>query len=311
MLKLIYCGRLHVVKVPSQDQTFFPYLHFADAESAGPLLELLLNESNSEVLIRVVGAAKLKPNIQTNPKLRIDIYGPHTTALRMAEAMKANLIGAGVGLASTPDNPEKSRIGPQTLPLIDKQYKVPLADAEGGCSGFIFSGSKCLYFDHERPNDGHIEMAGPEMHIGVPLRNLAGANDPKLIISREVPESEVRVRGETKIVRFSPLEAQLTLTKQNALNFAETILNSYRNQNFRVIQSQYSTVSPMQQQPSQTAPTAPSVEKVEFVMPYGLHKGKLLSFIPRDYLKWLIKTDHAQRYPGLISAMRQELEINP
>lgn len=310
MQKLIYCGRLHVVKVPSQDETFFPYLHFADAESAGPMLELLINDTKTEVFIRVAGAAKLKPNVQKNPKLRIDVYGPHTTALRLATAIKANLVGTGTVLVTTSENPEKSRIGPQTLPLIDKKYKVPLAGATGSCSGFFFSEAKCLYFDHERPNDGHVEMAGPEMHIGVPLLQLVGAFDPNLVISREVPESEVRVRGETEVVRFSPLEAQLTLTKQNALNFAETILDSYSNQNLHVIQSQQSQVSPPQQS-SQIAPTGPSIAKTEFVMPYGMHKGKLLSSIPHEYLKWLITQDHARGYPGLITAMQKELAINP
>ena len=129
------------------------------------------------------------------------------------------------------------------------------------------------------------------MHIGVQLKKLCGVLDSRLIISRQVPENEVCVIGETATVRFSPLEAWLTLEKQAALDFAETISHSHHSHGLNVSQSQQPVAG--------------------FLMPYGKHKNKSLSSIPRGYLTWLVEQAHAKKRPSLIEAIEQFLKNKP
>ena len=45
------------------------------------------------------------------------------------------------------------------------------------------------------------------------------------------------------------------------------------------------------------------------VMPFGKHKGTLLSEVPTDYLWWVIEGAVAvDRFPGLAEAVEDELE---
>lgn len=215
-------GRIHVVKVPSKNPSFFPYSHFRDEHAAGPILEAHYSMEQSILTLRIVGLAKLKPNIQVNPKLRIDIYGPHSTLHNLATHITRNL-GAGVGAASAAVNPERARKGHQTLPRIDQQYIIEITSVHGICAGFTFSGANKFYLDHERPADGHIEMIGPEFHIGIPLQTLSGAREEDIIICQDVPEDELRVKGETNPVPFAPFEIQITLGAGQARKFAATI----------------------------------------------------------------------------------------
>lgn len=223
---LLSIGKLHVVKVPSCDPNFFCYSHYRDQHSVGPAIEGIYDSDKEVVWLRSTGLAKLKPNVQVNPKLRIDIYGPHNTALGIAKQF-TQLLGDGASAHISEADPEAARKGPQTLPEIDCQYQLAVQSVCGRCAGFKFEGARTIFFDHERPAEGHIEMAGPEFHFGIRLEMLTGARNDKLVDYQNVPDDELRVRGETNPVAFTPFDIRITMNLDQARIFATTIQKSY------------------------------------------------------------------------------------
>lgn len=225
-MKHYMIARVHVVKVPSTVQDFFPYSHFADEHSAGPILELFMDGVSGGYL-RVSGLAKLKPNFQANPKLRIDLYGPHHGLINVANSI-IHVFGHGEKHKQATVDPEKHRLGPQTLPDIEKQYRLAVSNVEGKCHKYVFSGARSVYFDHEFPKSDHIEMKGKEFHLGIPLRFIDKLNDNLGTVEHNVPTVELRKPDiESNPVIFSPLTIKISFTADELRDFASTVLDSY------------------------------------------------------------------------------------
>lgn len=219
-------ARVHVVKVPSTEQDFFPYSHFADEHSAGPVLELFMDGLSGGYL-RVSGLAKLKPNFQTNPKLRIDLYGPHHGLINIANSI-IHVFGHGDKREQAAVDPEKYRLGPQTLPVIEQQYRLAVSNVEGKCYKYFFTGAQSVYFDHEFPKSDHIEMKGKEFHLGIPLKSITKLDSNLGTVEHNVPEVELRKPHiESNPVTFSPLTIRISFTADELRDFASTVLDSY------------------------------------------------------------------------------------
>lgn len=218
--------RLHLAKVPSINQGFFAYCHFNDANSRGPILSVYFNHNEQKVRLFINGLTKLKPNTQQSPRTRIDIYMSVETGCEISRHIQEicnNLNINGVALGQANVNPEAARMGPQALPIIQQQYTIDILNAYGYCAGYNFGGATRMYFDHERPNDNHIEMIGEERHLGIPLSNINGLEDATSIQLHNVPNSELRVGGEENPVKFAELKIYIEMTIGQACNFARTI----------------------------------------------------------------------------------------
>lgn len=224
-MNLVAKSMLHVLKVPSTIDEFFPYSHYADEHSIGPTMECYYENPEKPVILLITGLAKLKPNVQTNKKLRIDIYGPHSSLLDMAYQL-TKIIGVGNTQSISKADPEAARVGMQTLPKMDKSFRLQILSVEGNCAGFKFGGATSLFFDHERPDDGHIEMVGPEFHLGIPLQTLSGSRNDSLLSFHDVPQRELRVKGEQNPVAFSTCNIKITMTVPQASIFFTTVQNT-------------------------------------------------------------------------------------
>lgn len=214
--------RLHVIKVPTNNQRIFPYSHYNDV-GHDPYIIAQLNDRN-DVILTCQDIFKLKPNVQVNPKTRVDIYMPGLTGMELGNDI-LRLVGVGNIAELSNVNPEDFRKGPQTLPLIDESRSVRHQNTNMNIAGTSISGEfGSVYIDRERPNEGHIEMKGPEIHIGIPLLNVFGSIDLNYTSKYNVPVEELRVSGESNPVTKADGVLSITFNKVQAQNLAATLL---------------------------------------------------------------------------------------
>lgn len=213
--------RVHVIKVPTNNRNVFPYSHYSD-EGHNPLISAQL--WNDHVILTCEDLFKLKPNVQQNPRTRVDIYMPGNAGLELGNDLLA-LVGAGNIAELTSVNPEDFRNGPQTLPLIDEARRVSHRRTEMNIASCTITGNQGpVYMDRERPNEGHIEMVGPEIHLGIPLSNVIGNIDLTETREYNVPESELRVAGERNPIRKAYGRLNIMFDIPQAQNLAATLI---------------------------------------------------------------------------------------
>lgn len=70
--------RIHVIKVPTTNNELFPYSHYNDYNH-DPYLNAY--KKDGELVIECEDLFKLKPNVQSKKRNRIDIYIPSKSAL--------------------------------------------------------------------------------------------------------------------------------------------------------------------------------------------------------------------------------------
>lgn len=214
--------RLHVVKVPTKLRSLFPYTHYADN---GHDPKLVCHYDEEMLTLECVDLFKLKPNVQSKPRNRVDIYMPGEAALKLGVQI-ISLYGKGEIAALSNIDPNLFRKGPQTLPRIDESRRVRHKYSEMIIAGFKVVGeSGPVYVDIERPSEGHIEMKGPEVHIGVPLSSVDGNLNKDLIELVTIPETELRVEGEKNPVKKSMGQLRICFEIAEARNLATTLLN--------------------------------------------------------------------------------------
>lgn len=213
--------RLHVVKVPTIIDNLFPYSHYSDVDH-NPMLSVSL--LGDQVILTCNDLFKLKPNVQQNRKIRIDIYMPGFAGFELGNDILA-LVGIGNIAELAPVDPEAFRVGPQTLPLIDETRRVRHQLTEMRIAGCLIQGNPGpIYIDRERPNEGHIEMVGPEIHLGIPLTNVRGTIDITQTRNYHVPENELRVRGEVNPIKKALGSLDIFLNVNEAQNLAATLI---------------------------------------------------------------------------------------
>ncbi|MEK3907873.1 hypothetical protein [Oceanobacillus sp. FSL W7-1309] len=213
--------RIHVIKAPTNNRTVFPYSHYSD-EGHNPLISAHIE--NNHVILTCEDLFKLKPNVQQNPRTRVDIYMPGYAGLELGNDILA-LVGAGNIAELTTVNPEDFRNGPQTLPLIDEARRVRQHQTMMNIAGCTINGnSGPVYMDRERPNEGHIEMVGPEIHLGIPLSKVNGTIDLAQTREYNVPETELRIIGESNPVRKAYGRLTISFEIQQAQNLAATLI---------------------------------------------------------------------------------------
>lgn len=214
--------RAHVVEVPTTSLDLFLYSHYADQ---GHDPQLAVELSGGAVILSCEDVFKLKPNVQAKPRNRIDIYIPGAAALSLGVDIVA-LVGAGQLAELALVDPEAFRKGQQTLPHIGESRQVTCSSAEVSLAGCQVRGQNCrVFLDRERPHDKHIEMKGPEVHLGIPLAQVAGALDPTQINKVTVPDAELRVVGEHNPVRKAKGRVLVSLPPEQARNLAATLLH--------------------------------------------------------------------------------------
>jgi hypothetical protein len=213
--------RAHVIKVPTTNRSIFPYSHYSD-EGHDPMLSVRLE--GTQIILTCEDLFKLKPNVQHNPKLRMDIYLPGYSGLNLGNDILA-LVGGGNIAELTTVDPEDYREGPQTLPLIDEARRVSHSRAVMNIAGYSIEGNAgSVYMDRERPNEGHIEMVGPEIHLGIPLTRVRGNLDLPQTRTLNVPQKELRVAGETNPIRKAPGTLSISFDIDQAQNLAATLI---------------------------------------------------------------------------------------
>lgn len=214
--------RAHVVKVPTTTKILFPYSHYAD-EGHNPLLGATMEEAN--LVIACEDLFKLKPNVQANPRTRVDIYMPGRAAMELGVDI-VEIFGAGNIAELAQVDPEAFRSGPQTLPRIHETRRVRHSGTNMSIAGFrIWGDQGPVYIDRESPNEGHIEMQGPEVHIGIPLQHIHGELDLSQIRYVSVPERELRVGGEVNPIKKARGILRLSFDQSQARDLAATLLH--------------------------------------------------------------------------------------
>ena len=213
--------QIHVIKVPTDNDFIFPYSHYSD-EHHNPFF--MVNTKNNNLKLEVRDLFKMKPNYQTCPKNRIDIYIPVSTALYIGDKVIRNFGAGELGELNNID-PENFRGGPQTLPKISESRKVFLKYAEFTILGITYvAQNTIMYIDNEKPAAGHVEMKGKEIHFGIPLFDQYGKLDKRFVIYRETPDNETKVYGETKNGKKAIGYCQLKFNQDNARNLASTLI---------------------------------------------------------------------------------------
>jgi hypothetical protein len=153
---------------------------------------------------------------------------PATSALEIGSDI-LSIFGAGniAELASV--DPEDFRAGPQTLPRISEARRVRHSHTEMTIAGYLIQGGPGpMYLDRESPAEEHIEMQGPEVHIGIPLERVSGKLDESAIRYVNVPPSELRVEGETNPVRKATGTLSMALGVEEGRNLAATLVHYAR-----------------------------------------------------------------------------------
>lgn len=213
--------RLHVVKCPTTQQNLFPYSHYKDP-GHNPLIGV--TREDDHLVLVCTDTFKLKPNVQVSPRLRVDIYMPGSSALEIGSDV-LSMFGVGdiAELASV--DPEDFRVGPQSLPRIREGRRVSHIHTKMTIAGYrIEGGPGPMYVDQEEPAEGHIEMQGPEVHIGIPLHQISGDLDQSAIRYVNVSLSELRVKGERNPVKKASGTLKVTLGAEQARNLAATLI---------------------------------------------------------------------------------------
>lgn len=173
--------RLHVLKISTDRASavfadnLFPYTHYRDP---GHDPTIVVMRAAAGFGLCCVDRVKLHPNYMTRPQNRADIYMPGDAAVSLAAEI-VSLTGPGPVPALAAVDPDAFRRGPQTLPRI-------LRTRMASCSGFratvagciVTSGRTPVYVDNEAPREGHVEMIGPEVHLGIRLAGVQGRLDP-------------------------------------------------------------------------------------------------------------------------------------
>jgi hypothetical protein len=214
--------RLHVIKIPTSNKDVFPYSHYAD-EGHDP--KLYIESKEDEIRLVCEDLFKLKPNVQKSPRTRVDIYAPGDAALELATEI-IKIFGEGQVAERSEVNPNDYRRGPQTLPLIDESRRIQHNRTIFEIAGITVESNKgAVYIDRERPNEGHIEMRGPEIHIGIPLNSVKGNLNTELISRVQVPSSELRVNGEVNPINKARGRLRIYFSAIQATLLAATIIH--------------------------------------------------------------------------------------
>ena len=214
--------RLHFVKFPTPNKDVFPYTHFADL---GHNPNIYIEKMSNSILLICQDIFKLKPNVQKSPRTRVDVYMPSESAFEIGKEIVA-FLGEGKVAEKAVSNPDDFRRGPQTLPLIDESRTIQHAGTFFEIAGVLIGGEKgSVYIDRERPNEGHIEMRGAEVHIGIPLTFLRVTLNREAIKRVEVPRSELRVGGESNPINKADGVLRINFLPSEAKKLSATLIH--------------------------------------------------------------------------------------
>lgn len=225
--------RIHVIKVPTgvkkdnetdEGDEFFPYSHYNDFNHDPNFIPIIYKNF---FILKCEDNFKLKPNVQKKPRNRVDIYMPIISAIEISQFIISNF-GHGNVAGSSLINPEDYRSGDQTLPIINGSKMLKNIMCKVNIGGYTMKNKNAtMFIDDEEPNEGHIEMQGQELHLGILMPYPSGKLDNSKIFRENVPYSELRVHGENNPIKKSKGSVELIFTDKVSKNFASTLLEMF------------------------------------------------------------------------------------
>lgn len=87
----------------------------------------------------------------------------------------------------------------------------------------IYGKAGTVYLDRERPAEGHTEMVGSEVHLGIPLSNVEGPLNENQIGMYQVPQHELQ-SGEINPLRNALGFIRLSFEINQAQNLPATLI---------------------------------------------------------------------------------------
>ena len=221
------CFELHVAQTATRSPKLFLYTHYQDNGHYPVLSVVPPVDGDPYIRLECRDWFKFKPNLQGAAKSRIDLYVARDEALPLSQALEQAAEGkAAVYEAQV--HPERSQSGPKALPVIhSKTYQIPLVSAGMWIAGAsVFSANCQLFAEMERPARNHGVMQEEELHLGISFgwdTKLCDNVDMQKITLFEVPERELKVRGEKNPVPKGWGEIQIRLTADQAGRLALAI----------------------------------------------------------------------------------------
>jgi len=220
--------RVHVFKIMTGEDPWILYSHFSDQGHNPTMTAAVLQggEYDGALYLHIFDICKLKPNFQERKLLRLDIYVPTTTAIAL-ERFIAATFGHGQGLDRTTADPGDYVGGPGVLPEMHGSFQGRAASVLAQGSRFEASSRAArVFLDNEAPAEGHIEMQGPELHMGVPDLTQVSTVAQASATPTDVPVGELR-RDQSNPVYKAPGVVHIVFDRDQAQRVGATLARMF------------------------------------------------------------------------------------
>lgn len=220
--------RVHVVKVMTGDDDWILYSHFSD-EGHNPTLSIAritTGQYGPGLYLHFHDLCKLKPNFQQRRLRRLDVYMPPATATAIRSFI-LDSFGSAETLTRALTDPGAFVGGPGVLPKIHDSFIAEASLAVATGSSFRAARRPArVFLDHETPAEGHIEMQGSELHLGVPDLFQTAKISQAAAIPVDVPDGELR-RGQRNPVYKADGDIHLLFYQEEAQRIGATLAQMY------------------------------------------------------------------------------------
>lgn len=194
--------RLHVIQVATAQKNpdLYPYTNFNDSKFGyDPFIIASKNGTFLELIC--TDLFKLKSNFQKNPKTRMDLYMPKTTALELANDI-SSLFGTGNLAKRSKADPQSFNQSEMLVPQIKDSFYLYQFKTTIDIAGYTISGQNSMVMlDHELPRGSFKMMVEDEVHMGVFLSDVSGNWDDKLVKTTTSGDQNFHsAQGQVKLV---------------------------------------------------------------------------------------------------------------
>lgn len=201
---------------------FLPYSNWADRDHDP---QLAFRSQNGQIVLRSEPLFKLKPNLETKTKNRVDLYLPPGSAQELAADVVSTIGPGGTPNLSGVD-PEYFRQGDKQLPEIGDRAIITYESAELAILGYTASGANNrIFVEVESPRPSFGEMDSPALHLGIELTESAGAIDDSKVSKVDVPVGELRTGDEQNPIARAPGAFEMKLPNSKARSLAASIID--------------------------------------------------------------------------------------
>ncbi len=220
--------RVHVIKIMTGRDPWILYSHFSDRDHNPTITAAVCDggEYDGNLYLRIADICKLKPNFQNRQLLRLDVYVPTTTAQALEKFIATNL-GHAEALGHAAANPGDYVTGAGILPKMGQSFQAcaALVLAEGSQFRALGESSR-VFLDEESPAEGHVEMQGSELHIGVPDLKQISSVAQGAATQTEVPSTELK-RDQANPVYKAQGDIHLVFNSEQSMRIAATLAHMF------------------------------------------------------------------------------------